>query len=99
MYLWAQAQDMPTTYGLDWVKNGEFFKKSILTSQTSFSATQWLYWLQEQPICFNIGEKLQLQHAYFRGEYDYNGYKPDGYLCKNGEHHFFEFLGCYHHPG
>ena len=99
MYGWAQAQDMPTTYGIKWIQSGKWFKKSIMTSQTSLVAVQWLYWIQEQPICFDNGRKIQLEHHYHRGEVDFEGWNPDGYINKNGEHVFFEFLGCYYHPG
>ena len=99
MYGWAQAQDMPTTFGIKWIKEGKWFKKSIMTSQTSFLAQQWLYWIQEQPVCYDNGRKIQLEHKYHRGEMDFHCWFPDGYINKNGEHVFFEFLGCYFHPG
>ena len=92
MYLWAQAQLMPTTPGLHWTKEGHWFKKSIMISQTSFEATQYLYWLQTT---INV----QLEHAYFHGEFEIEGYKVDGYAKIDGVDHFYEYLGCYHHPG
>ena len=92
MYLWALAQLMPTTPGLEWILNGHYFKKSIMTSQTSFAALQWLYYVQTT---LNV----QLKHAYHQGEHIVDGWKVDGYAKQGNINHYYEFLGCYYHPG
>ena len=99
MYLWALAQLMPTTPGLLWKMAGTYYQKSIMADQTSFVAQQWLYYMQEQSVCYENGVKVQMDHVYFRGEKVIGGYKVDGYINRNGKHVFFEFLGCKFHPG
>ena len=99
MYLWAQSEAMPLTPGILWTASGSTFKKSVMTSGTSFGAVQWLEYIQ-QTECFDCeGNRVQLHHKYHQGEVDFEGYKPDGYAQIDGEDIFFEYLGCRYHPG
>ena len=59
-----------------------------MTSGVSLGQLQWIYWLQETEY-----KHVQLQHAFFQGEIEFNKFYPDGYALINGEHHFFEYLG------
>nr|AAT47865.1 hypothetical protein 008-24 [Oikopleura dioica] len=43
------------------------------------------------------GHRHTLQHQYFRGEHEENGWKIDGYAEIDGKKIFWEFLGCYYH--
>ena len=77
------------------------FKKSIMLKheQTSFEAVQWINY-QEAIFRRDFNDPtLRIEQAYFRGEKDYYGLKPDGYL-KIGENleYFFEYQGCHVHP-
>ena len=111
LYLYSQNQLLPTTPGIQWSKrsNGYFRKKSLRTD-ISFASLQWLYWLQETDICVDKhGQRQRIHHGYHQGEvcceclqFDYQcaHRKPvDGYCLVDGQHIFFEFLGCYFHPG
>ena len=99
MYLWAQSKSMPLTPGILWTVQGYFFKKSVMAPGVSFGQIQWLMFLQETE-CFDSNMvRIQLQHAYFRGEVDFDGFKPDGYAVIDGVEHFYEYLGCRYHPG
>ena len=61
---------------------------------------EWLMWLQHQPICVDKnGQRQPIRHALNHGEFEVNGRPVDGYLQKDGQEYFFEFLGCYWHPG
>ena len=98
MYLWAQSEAMPLTPGILWTASGSTFKKSVMTSGTSFGAVQWLEYIQLTE-CFDSDDnRVQLQHKYHQGEVDFEGYKPDGYARIDGEDIFFEYLGCRYHP-
>ena len=88
MYLWAQRQFMPLGPGLLWEKTGRYFNKTPMTSGVSFGQMQWLFYLQETKF-----KHVQLEHAFYHGEVEFDGWKPDGYACINGIHHFFEYLG------
>ena len=39
-----------------------------------------------------------MNHAYFRGEINCDGFKPDGHAVIDGVTHFYEYLGCRYHP-
>ena len=43
------------------------------------------------------GDVVQMEHAYYRGEKEYDGFKLDGYACVDNENIFYEFLGCRFH--
>ena len=97
MYLWSQGQLIPLTPGICWtLKNGQYYKQ-IMASQMSFPQIQWIQYLEQTDICVDSeGVRHRIEHGYYRGEYEFEGIKPDGYLFINGEHLFFEFLGKAH---
>lgn len=92
MYLAVQLQPMPLTPGLEWIRNGNKFKKRVLQSGVSFKALQWIYFLQATRF-----KGMQIAHSYHRGEYILEGHKVDGYLQIEGKHVSLEFNGCYYH--
>ena len=47
MYNGCQAENLPTTPGIRWLKEGSKYKKSIMASGTSLAAQKWLYYMQE----------------------------------------------------
>ena len=65
--------------------------------QISFAHLQWIYYRQALDGYDNEGQFVQMEHAYHRGEKEFKGLKPDGYLFKNGKHHFYEFQGKLHY--
>ena len=84
-------QKMPLTPGLEWVKKGCNFKKRVLMPGVSFPQIQWLNYVQSTL-------PTKLEHAYNQGEFVFEGQKVDGYALINGQHNFYEFLGCQWHP-
>ena len=71
-----------------------------MTTQCSFAQIQWLNYVQETDLCVDSsGNRIQIQHAYHRGEVKKDSFKLDGYFVKDGQEYFLEFLGCYFHPG
>ena len=94
MYLWSQGQLIPLTPGICWtLKNGQYYKQ-IMASQMSFPQIQWLQYLEQTDVCVDKnGKRHRIEHGYFRGEYEFENIKPDGYLYIDDEHLFFEFLG------
>ena len=88
MYLHAQDQAMPLGPGLRWTKNGRKFKKKVMVDGCSLGQLEWLSYIE-------VEENIKLEHAYHRGEHSQFGdkYRPDGYIHKNGTHHFYEYLG------
>ena len=94
LYLWALAQLMPLGPGLLWTLHGRYFKKQIMTDQTSFVALQWLQYLQATEFCVDsTGKRITIENLYHRGEKEFEGMKVDGYMLKNGQHIFLEFNG------
>ena len=100
MYNGCEAEDQPTTPGVLMKSEGQTFKKSLMTSQTSFVAQQWLYYMQETDLVLNNGFRIQIQHKYFRGEHvirkatmTQGTWAVDGYFEKNGINYYLEFLG------
>ena len=61
--------------------------------QISFGHLQWIYYRQALDGYDSQGNFVQIQHAFFRGEIDFQGLKPDGYLFKDGKHYFYEYQG------
>ena len=59
----------------------------------SFQHLQWIYYRQAIDGRDEQENYVQIQHAYFRGEKEFNGQKPDGYLFKDGKHFFYEYQG------
>ena len=104
LYLYAQRQPFPATPGIHWEfveKRGGFFSKSSMAPGVSYAQIQWLLFIDEKDerLVKEDGSRARLEHAYFRGEYDFHGYKIDGYAEVNGQKIFYEFLGCYWHKG
>ena len=106
MYTGCEAENQPTTPGIRWLKQGSKYNKSIMTSGTSLAAQQWLYYLQETDFAKDDhGNKIQIQHKYFRGEHGVKkssgpgNWYVDGYFVKNDVRYFLEFHGCHFHPG
>ncbi|CAG5103488.1 Oidioi.mRNA.OKI2018_I69.chr1.g794.t1.cds [Oikopleura dioica] len=99
LYLYAQNQKMPTTPGILWTKGAKFYKQTMMARETSFAAHRWLTFIDEysSDLISSNGERVPLQHAYFRGEHQVMNWKIDGYACVDGVDHFYEFLGCYFH--
>ena len=61
---------------------------------------EWLTWMQTQKICVDKnGIRQTIQHGLNYGEYSVNGKPVDGFMRKDGELFFFEFYGCFFHPG
>ena len=98
MYLWSQSKNMPLTPGILWTANGSFFRKSIMAPGVSFGQVQWLMYLQVTQCYDSNHQKVQISHAYFRGEVNFDGHKPDGFAVIDGVKHFYEYLGCRYHP-
>ena len=94
MYLWSQRQLMPTTPGIIWQPNGRHYKKNVLQTGVSLGQLQWLNYLQQSdlPIDKN-GERLRIEHAYYRGEKKIGDWWCDGYLQKDDTQYFFEYQG------
>ena len=63
--------------------------------QISFQHLQWIYYRQAIDGKDSSGQYVQMEHAYHRGEINFKGYKPDGYLFKDGRHHFYEYRGTF----
>ena len=85
---------MPLTPGLLWTPSGSTFQKSVMTHGCSLAQLQWIYYLQETEFCIDQeGNRIQIEHAYHRGEVKRGPYKIDGYLRKDNQDYFLEFLG------
>ena len=100
MYNGCQAEVQPTSPGVKWSKSGRKFKKKVMTSATSLAAQQWLYFMQESDLLKDeVGQKIQMEHKYHRGEYQVKRshgagtWSVDGYFEKNGVKYFLEFHG------
>ena len=67
----------------------------------SLQSLQWLTFLQENDsrLINAAGERVQLEHKFFRGEKRIDNWYVDGYACVDGKELFYEFLGCYFHRG
>ena len=94
MYLWSQGQKMPLTPGIKWTMKNGWFYKEIMASQMSLGQIQWIQYLETTDICVDRnGVRHRIEHGYYRGEFEYDQIKPDGYLFIDDKHYFFEFLG------
>ena len=95
MYSGCQREKMPLTAGILWVLNGRKFKKTLMlkAEQVSMPAMQWIYYRQAIDGKDSEGKYVQMEHAYHRGEKEFEGMKVDGYMFKDGKHVFYEFLG------
>ena len=67
----------------------------------SLEALQWLTYMQEHESRFlnSKGERMQMQHKYFRGEHRIGDWEVDGYCEVDGHRYFLEYLGCFFHAG
>ena len=100
LYLWAQDQPMPLSPGIIWEMNGKKFSKKVMCKGVSLGQIEWLQWMQTQPVCVDSnGVRQRIHTAYHQGEYDICGKPVDGFMVKDGEHYYFEYLGCFWHPG
>lgn len=70
-----------------------------MTSETSYAAFRWLTYIEEfsQDLMNKNGERVPLEHRYYRGEKEIFNWKIDGYANVDGKDLFYEFLGCHHH--
>ncbi len=111
MYLDSQQKMFPTTPGILWDRRPTggkteeeatswYFTKSVMTTGTSLESLQWLIHTEEfdTRLTSSSGERVKLQHAYFRGEHSEGPYKIDGFAIVDDKKYFWEFLGCYYHP-
>ena len=87
--------------GVHWVKKDNFFLKKIMAPGCSLQSLQWLTFLQKNdPRLINAaGERVQLEHKFYRGEKRIDNWYVDGYARVDGQELFYEFLGCYFHRG
>ena len=101
MYCYCEAEEMPLTPGIVWERKSTKYKKSLLleANGVSFKQIQWLYYIEATECIDQNGNKVVLEHGFHRGEKRFMGFLPDGYMQKNGRHYFFEFQGCFWHPG
>ena len=101
LYLYSQDQELPLGPGVVWEKkSNKYFTKKPMAPGVSKSQIEWLMWIQTQPICVDSnGQRQRIQHAMNFGEHHINGRPVDGFMMKDGVPHFFEFFGCYFHPG
>ena len=101
LYLFSQDQELPLGPGLVWEKtHSKFYSKKPMVQGVSRAQIEWLTWVQTQSICVDSnGVRQTIQHAMNFGEYEINGRPVDGYMVKDGVQYFFEFNGCYFHPG
>ena len=74
------------------------FKKELMLTheKTSMMAVQWI--MKHEAELRREGHEITIDHAYHRGEKNYEGHKPDGYYILNGKEVFMEFNGCHVHP-
>ena len=95
LYGAMQMKPMPTTPGIQWTwKNGRFHK-SVMATDTSLPAVQWLSWVEAtHPLC-KAG--FPMQSKYFQGEVTVADYAVDGYVTDGNTVQCFEFDGCFFH--
>jgi hypothetical protein len=75
------------------------FSKRVMARGCSLECLQWLMYEEATNSILNDSDQpIKLEHKYFRGEKSIELYTIDGYAKINGNHHFWEFLGCYFHP-
>ena len=94
MYLWSQTKEQPLTPGILWEPKSNAYTKSVMTHGVSLGQVQWINYIQQTDLCRdNESARIQVQHAYFRGEVKKAQYTIDGYFVKNGEEVFLEYQG------
>ena len=64
-------------------------------SSNSLAAVQFLEYTNEYSALLidHNGKRVNLEHQYYRGEKEIDGFKPDGYAEVDGKKLFFEFNG------
>ena len=72
-----------------------------MSTGASLKALQWLIYIQENDdnLINKNGERIQLEHKFFRGEKRISGWDIDGFAQVDDRMIFYEFLGCFHHKG
>ena len=94
MYLWSQKQNMPTTPGIEWTKSQTFYNKKVLQPGVSLGQLQWINYLQQSDFALDKGgNRVTIEHAYFRGEKKVGQWFCDGYMEKDGIKFFLEYQG------
>ena len=87
---------MPTTPGIVWQPTNSGYSKKPLARGVSYSQIQWLNYVQTTDLCIDSqGNRIPIEHAYYRGEIKEGPYYIDGFFTKNGLNYYLEFLGCY----
>ena len=102
LYLYSQDQELPLGPGVIWEKTelSSVYKKRPMAQGVSKGQIEWLLWMQHQPVCIDRnGQRQTIRHAMNFGEVEVNGRPVDGHMIKDGVDYFFEYLGCYWHPG
>ena len=86
MYLWSSDQPMPLGPGIRWNKSGRYFRKSVMHRNVSLGQMQWLYFIEAT-------ENIKLEHAFYHGEANCEGFFPDGFAIIGSVKHYWEYLG------
>ena len=91
-------KDMPASPGILWTKKKNHFSKSVMMPGVSLVSLQWLTDIQESNLCVDKeGHRVQIEHAYHRGEKIIGNWKWDGFFIRDGKKFFLEFNGCRFH--
>ena len=91
---------MPLSPGLVWTKRDDQYVKRTMIQGVSRGQIEWLMWLQTTSACIDAnGKRHHIHHAYYQGEFEVDGKPVDGYVKIDGVETFFEYLGCFYHPG
>ena len=97
LYGMCQQKNLPTTPGIHWTLKNEQFKKNVMMSGVSLGQLQWITYMQHYDNRFKDkdGNLIQIEHAYYRGEYKVKNYAIDGYASTEDCDIFLEYLGCH----
>ena len=100
-------QSLPTGAGSLYTRkeNGLLYWETMKDpTGCSRNSIEWLNFWQNQPPFFENGTRKHIiRHGENGGEKDIKidgidrVYKPDGYVCVNGQEHIWEFQGCRFH--
>ena len=93
--MYAQSKNMPCSPGIFFEKRGSTFWKRCMGASNSLGAVQYLEYCNEYSefLKKRNGERVPLEHQYYRGEYDFQGKLPDGYASVDDKNVFFEYNG------
>ena len=97
LYLYCQELSFPTTPGILFSQvRKNVFRKKIMAPGNSLMALQWLLYMNQthSELWESDGKKIEIEHQYYRGEFEIAGFFIDGHAVVNGVHLFYEFLGC-----